>query len=90
MTAFPDDAVEAIVDYMNTSHPEALLLIAQMHGAAADSAEAKLANVTTEHAELEVIDVAGRSYLIVAPWRRTISRRSEIRSELFELYERAL
>lgn len=88
MSIFSDDVVTAIANYMNTNQPEISLLIAQVHGGAADAESATMTSFDGKRA-VYTVTVAGQESQVEVPWSHELRNRDEVRADLFLLYEQA-
>lgn len=84
---FGDDVVNAIVGHMNVDHTSDTLQICRAFGApGADSA--RMVDFDTEGADFEAV-INGQPELLRVRWRKPISERVEVRTEVVWLCEEA-
>ena len=90
MTVFADDVVEAISRYMNDDPGQFNLTIVMGHTDSRDFVEARPVTFDEAAATFEATSPAGMRTLVV-PWPAApISERSQVREQLFRLWEEAL
>ena len=88
MPTFPDEVVNATIDYINAEHAQDALLIAQAFGDA-DAETCEMVGLDTFEGTW-VFTVAGDQRLLDVPWPSgEVTDVAAVRAEIVTLYERA-
>lgn len=86
---FTPEVVKAVVDHMNTDHPEDNLLIVRSLGGVPAATDARMTRVGPEGAEFQAELADGSTAAAVVPWAAPVLERAHIRAEVVRMYHEA-